>query len=167
MALEVIVRPAVFPDIRPGNARDARSDDPSRGRAVIGGGGGQVIDLVQSQSSNTQKQHQTEEIRVSDIIRVYRIKTTPKPPPGQIDPNYDPKIPLQSNERIDFNVYVDQENMWQVITVMHTGETRRTYYRRIADHLDEDYPKGNARVVVTDIMTKTGQGRGLVDLVLP
>lgn len=167
MALEIIVRPAVFPDIRPKTARDARSGDPARGRAVITGGGGQVIDLVQSQQLGTQKQHTTEEYRVSDIIRVYRIKTTPKPPPGTIDPNYDPKAPLQGNETIDFNVWVDSENMWQIITVLHTGETRRTFFRRTADHLDVDYPKGNALVVVTDIVVPTKEGRGLVDLILP
>ena len=167
MALEIIVRPAVFPDIRPKPARDARSEDPARGRAVIGGGSGQVIDIVQSQQLSTQKQHTSEEYRVTDIIRVYRIKTTPKPPPGTIPAGYDPKMPLQSNETIDYNVWVDQENMWQIITVLHTGETRRTFFRRVADHLDVDYPKGNAQVVVTDIVTPTKQGRGLVDLILP
>lgn len=169
-SLERVVRPAVMPDIRPPLPRDARgsaSSDPDEGLGVIAGGGGTVINLAQSFRSSTQKQHQSEEYRVSDIIRVYRIKTTPKPPPGTVDPSYDPKAPRQSNERIDYNVWIDHENMWQIIHVLHTGETRRTFYRRVADHLDEDYPKGNARVVKSDIVVKTRGGRGYVDLILP
>lgn len=145
--LETVVRPAVFPDIRPSSARDARPVDPDRGRAHINGSGGQVIDLAQSFSQNTQKQHVSEEYRVFDIIRIYRTFQN-----------------ANGQTQIDRNSWIDQEVMWQVITVLHTGETRRTIYRKPQP---QDYPNGNMEIIAENIIRKTRGPGNLVDLILP
>jgi hypothetical protein len=49
--LEVVVRPVVFPNIRPAPPRIlAPEDDPTKGLATIGGSGGQSVDLTRSWS---------------------------------------------------------------------------------------------------------------------
>lgn len=159
--LEVVVRPRVFPDIRPDKADIAVADNPGAGRGVISGGGGQVIDLQYSYNADVQKQHQSEEYRVYDIIRIFRfVPTNGEPPvsPGGNQP------PLPQAGRVDRTVYIDQEVMWQVIHVLHTGETRRTFYRRPSS---DDYPNGNMEVVAADIIRKTKGPDNLVDLIIP
>lgn len=175
--LEVVVRPRVFPDIRPGDAEPARNDNPGFGRGIIGGGGGQVIDLQYSYRASTQKQHQSEEYRVFDIIRVYRVKPATQPnllpppntPPGAVKPatrsaGIDYSLPLQPGERIDKSTWTDQEVMWQIMHVLHTGEIKRTVYKRPDSR---DYPKGNMVVIEQDIIRKTKGPTNLVDLILP
>jgi len=72
---EVIVRPVVFPNIRPAPPRVlAPEDDPTQGIAVISGSGGKLIDLPHnwSVSVSRQKPHQ-EAVRQYDEERVYQV----------------------------------------------------------------------------------------------
>lgn len=74
--LEVVVRPVVFPNIRPQTPRILPPiNDPEQGFATIGGGGGKVLQLTHSYSFSLSrnKPHQ-ETKRESDIDRVYQKK---------------------------------------------------------------------------------------------
>jgi hypothetical protein len=71
---EVIVRPVVFPNIRPQAPRVlAPASDPTQGIATIGGSGGRVIDLPHSwQVSSSHTVAQTETERTYDVDRIYK-----------------------------------------------------------------------------------------------
>jgi hypothetical protein len=73
---EVIVRPAVFPNIRPAPPRVlAPVNDPTQGIAVIGGSGGKLIDLPHSWSVSfsQRKSQQQETKRQFNKERVYQV----------------------------------------------------------------------------------------------
>jgi hypothetical protein len=73
---EVIVRPAILPNIRPAPPRVlAPEDDPTKGFATIGGSGGKLIDLPHtwSVSLSRQKQQQQETARQFDKERVSQV----------------------------------------------------------------------------------------------
>lgn len=162
MGLEVIVRPRVVPDFRPRDVRDVRSN-PQQGLFQITGGSGQLVELTHSFSSSTQKQHQSEEYRVFDIIRIFKVKPATNKADGSPGP-IDYTLPLQPGERIDKTVYTDQEVMWQIIHVSHTGETRRTVYKKPRP---SDWKKGNMEVLAENIVRKTKGNKNLHDLILP
>lgn len=68
---EVIVRPAVFPNIRPAPTRSLPpADDPEQGQAVLSGGSGQVIALTHSFSASGSRPGGTETQRTYDVVRV-------------------------------------------------------------------------------------------------
>lgn len=70
---EVIVRPVVFPNIRPAPTRSLPpEDDPKKGVCVIHGSGGQLVDLPASWSVSTSKQRSTETERRVDEVRIYQ-----------------------------------------------------------------------------------------------
>lgn len=70
---EVIVRPAVFPNIRPAPPRVlAPEDNPEQGKATIGGGGGGVIGESYSSSISISRNRPTEQKRRVDETRVYQ-----------------------------------------------------------------------------------------------
>ena len=68
---EVVVRPVVFPSIRPVARVFVPEDAPDKGIAVIGGSGGKLIDLPHSSSVSSSKSRMVEVKRVYDIARVY------------------------------------------------------------------------------------------------
>lgn len=72
---EVIVRPIVFPNIRPPLARAlAPESNPDQGFATISGTGGKLIDLPHSWSaSHTETKQQQETKRQYDVERVYQM----------------------------------------------------------------------------------------------
>jgi hypothetical protein len=73
---EVIVRPVVFPNIRPTSPRVlAPADDPTQGLAVISGSGGKLIDLPHSWSVSLSRQKEAwmEQKRQFDKERVYQV----------------------------------------------------------------------------------------------
>jgi len=75
MGFETIVRPAVFPSIRPAPAQPvAPPDEPGKGVAVFSGGGGKLVALpyTSSMSFSRTKQHQHEVERTVDVKRVYQ-----------------------------------------------------------------------------------------------
>jgi len=74
MGFETVVRPVVFPNIRPAAPRALRIEDaPDKGIAVINGGSNSVVDLPFSFSSNWSKHRMVEVKRVYDKVRVYYV----------------------------------------------------------------------------------------------
>jgi len=70
---EVVVRPVVFPNIRPGPTRSlAPDEDPEKGLVVLGGSGGGLIGLTYSESLSWSKSKQTEVKRRFDVQRVHQ-----------------------------------------------------------------------------------------------
>jgi hypothetical protein len=73
--LEVVVRPVVFPDIRPAPAQPLpAADDPDKGFAVIRGNGAKHIDLTNSYSASVSTATQRETKRRVDVARIYQKK---------------------------------------------------------------------------------------------
>jgi hypothetical protein len=83
---EVVVRPAVLPNIRPAPPRVlAPADDPEQGKAEIGGGGLSTISESYSYSSSVSRNKPTEVKRRVDVTRIYQKGNTsslPPPAPG-------------------------------------------------------------------------------------
>jgi hypothetical protein len=72
---ETVVRPAVFPSIRPAPARSLPpKGDPSKGFCVIKGSSGKTVDLPSSWSASTSKSRATETERRVDEVRVYQVE---------------------------------------------------------------------------------------------
>ena len=70
---EVIVRPVVFPNIRPLPSRSLPPvDDATAGQAVLSGSSGQVIALTHSYSASVSSQGGRETERTFDEARVYQ-----------------------------------------------------------------------------------------------
>jgi hypothetical protein len=70
---EVIVRPVVFPNIRPSPTRSLPpADDPEQGQAVFSGGSGQVIALTHSFSASASSSGGSETKRTYDVARIYQ-----------------------------------------------------------------------------------------------
>jgi hypothetical protein len=70
---EVVVRPVVFPNIRPAPAQSvAPADDPTKGICTIHGSSGKHIDLPFSWSVNTSSSRPQEVKRRFDVARVYQ-----------------------------------------------------------------------------------------------
>jgi hypothetical protein len=68
---EVIVRPVVFPNIRPAPTRSLPpADDPEQGQAVLSGGSGQVIALTHSFTAGGSRPDGTETERMFDVVRI-------------------------------------------------------------------------------------------------
>lgn len=70
---EVVVRPAIFPDIRPRAKQSLPpQDDPEKGFAEIKGNPGKVISLSDSLSISSSYSRPTETERRVDDVRVYQ-----------------------------------------------------------------------------------------------
>lgn len=70
---EIVVRPVVFPDIRPAPAQPVPpADDPNKGFATINGNGGKSFTLQWSYSSSASTSQHTEIKRREDEGRVYQ-----------------------------------------------------------------------------------------------
>jgi hypothetical protein len=68
---EVIVRPVVFPNIRPAPSRSLPpADDATQGQAVLSGSSGQVIALTHSYSASASSSGGTETERTFDVARI-------------------------------------------------------------------------------------------------
>jgi hypothetical protein len=78
---EVVVRPVVFPNIRPASPRVLLPEDASeQGIAVINGSDGKLIDLSASEQSSWTRTHLVEAKRRYDKVRVPYSR-----PDGSID----------------------------------------------------------------------------------
>lgn len=72
---EVVVRPVVFPDIRPAPAQPVPpADDPEKGFATIRGNGGHQFTTSSSYSSSSSSSQRSEFKRREDEVRVYQQK---------------------------------------------------------------------------------------------
>lgn len=74
---ESIVRPVVFPDIRPMPKQSVRpqedsSDDPEKGMCVIRGTNGKIVQLPYSYNASSSSNDATEIKRQVDEVRVYQ-----------------------------------------------------------------------------------------------
>jgi hypothetical protein len=74
---ETIVRPVVFPNIRPTpkqsvRPQEAASDDPEKGMCVIRGTSGKIVQLPYSFSSHMSKSQPVETERRFDEVRVFQ-----------------------------------------------------------------------------------------------
>lgn len=71
---ETIVRPVVFPDIRPPPAQTLPpAADPEKGFCTINGNPAKEVNLTTSWSSSTSTSHQVETQRRVDTARVYQM----------------------------------------------------------------------------------------------
>jgi hypothetical protein len=74
MAFEVVVRPVVFPDIRPAPAQPVLpADDPTQGFATISGNPAKTIQVSESYSSSISSNQRSEVERRVDETRVYQM----------------------------------------------------------------------------------------------
>lgn len=73
--LEVVVRPVIFPDIRPAPRPSVvpAETDPEQGLVVIRGASAKTIDLPSSYSVSFTVTYATEKKRRFDVARVYQI----------------------------------------------------------------------------------------------
>lgn len=72
-SFEVVVRPVVFPNIRPAPARSLPpEDDPTKGFAIIRGNGGQIVNNSKSVSLTLSRSRANETQRRVDDVRVYQ-----------------------------------------------------------------------------------------------
>jgi len=70
---ETIVRPVVFPNIRPVPTRSLPpEDDPEKGKCTIGGGGGGIIAITENKSVSGSSHNPKETERRVDVARVYQ-----------------------------------------------------------------------------------------------
>jgi len=73
MGFEVVVRPVVFPNIRPAPARSLPpQDDPTKGFAQIRGNGATTVGLSYSYSASASSSQKVEDKRRVDVARVYQ-----------------------------------------------------------------------------------------------
>jgi hypothetical protein len=74
MGFEVVVRPVVFPNIRPAPAQSSPApDNAESGIATINGSSGQFLDLQYSWSASTSQSKARETKRRYDTARVYQM----------------------------------------------------------------------------------------------
>src|SRR6185436_20732933 len=72
-AFETIVRPMVFPNIRPIPTRSLPpEDDPEQGKCEIGGGGGGIVAVTENISVSGSTHNPKEVERRVDTARVYQ-----------------------------------------------------------------------------------------------
>jgi hypothetical protein len=70
---EIVVRPAIFPDIRPAPAQPVPpADDPNKGFATIHGNGGHQFSTSSSYSVSASSSQRSETERRSDEARIYQ-----------------------------------------------------------------------------------------------
>jgi hypothetical protein len=74
MAFEVVVRPVIFPNIRPAKVQQPPNppDDPNADQCVITGSSGKSIDLPYSWSVSMSQSKRVETKRRVDVARVYQ-----------------------------------------------------------------------------------------------
>jgi len=76
MVLEVVVRPVVFPNIRPARPRVlVKSDDPEQGMVVMGGGSSKFVSTSYSYNYSYSRAEKKQEVkRQVDKKRVYQVE---------------------------------------------------------------------------------------------
>jgi hypothetical protein len=67
---EVVVRPAILPNIRPAPTRSLPPDDPEQGLATLSGSSGRLIALTYSYTGSSSTNGGTETQRTFDVARI-------------------------------------------------------------------------------------------------
>lgn len=145
--VEVIVRPSVFPDIRPKVRVEAAPDDADAGRAVLTGMDGLVLDLNLSLSQHHSKQDGREDIRRYMIVRVFQTNpiVTPLAAAAASGPAAR-AVSINSENYVDVEMpYAIQFSRWE------DGPTFTRYYRK---PVAEDYPNGNVQILEEDLIRR-------------
>ena len=144
---EVIVRPVVFPNIRPAPAQPLPpADEPDKGFATIRGNGGKQITLSYSHSSSASSSTHSEIERRVDQARIYQ-----KNDDGSI--NKDNFIDVEAANRIrmagppSFQVAANPVAGFDVFDVPRSRDKTTFYYGRIRE---ED----NIKIIKTDVIKK-------------
>jgi hypothetical protein len=111
---ETVVRPVVFPDIRPAPAQPLPpQDNPNQGLCTITGSSGKTIDLPYSYSISSSESRPTETRRRVDVARVYQMNDD-----GTVN----------KDNFVDINV---ANKIW-----MRDGETQQTQYYTAVQETD-------------------------------
>jgi len=136
---ELIVRPAVFPDIRPQAPRTLTTPattDPTQGIAILGGAGGKLIDLTESYSQSWSRSLPAiESRRRVDKVRTYFTN---------------------ADGTIDENQWVDTE----VITKVWLHDISQDYTRRYA----APQADASSEIMETGVMKYNPSFRGTGEL---
>jgi hypothetical protein len=118
MGLEVVVRPVVFPNIRPTTPRVLlpTSDSPEQGLCVLGGGSGKFVSTSYSWSVNiTKSKPKKEEKRQVDKKRIYQVDEQGNVEKGNyVDVEQTKKIKLKGEadtDKIIYALHSDPENI--------------------------------------------------------
>ena len=98
---ETVVRPSVLPDIRP-PWRPVVLPNGNQGPAVLGGSGGQVIELTRSESARWSKQKAIEKQRTYHKLRIPYTN-----PDGTLD--WDRYTEIEVMDKVDFLDYAGKE----------------------------------------------------------
>lgn len=117
---EVIVRPAVFPNIRPNPARVLPpEDDPTKGMVVMAGGGASSTALTYSYSISVQKQPtKVEEKRQVDKEKVKQVDKN-----GNInEKNF---VEIERLKKVKFKEDEDDENVDQATRFKYADPPER------------------------------------------
>ena len=105
---EVIVRPMVLPNIRPAPPRILAPEvDPASGIVVLGGAGGRLINLTESESNSRNSSRATETKRTFKKQRIYN---------------------KDDSGTVDKSQFVDVETIQKLWTVDGSGKETETTY---------------------------------------
>lgn len=125
---EVVVRPVVFPNIRPAPTRALSPEDtPEQGIAVLSGSGGALIDLSVSEQTSWSRAHLVEAKRVYDKVRIPYTR---------------------QDGTFDYSRYTEVEVIREVDFFDNASHTKHRYadFKEPAD--------GSARIVQTGLVRK-------------
>ena len=138
---EVIVRPVVFPVIRPGRARAlAPEDDPEKGIAEFTGSSGGLVDLTFSETHSWSKSKPVEVERTVAVERVYQKE---KDAPGGQGLNG----PLPKG--VNPENYVDIERMEKLVVAEANGQWTETFY---AKPKPDDPERSNIEIMTPELV---------------
>jgi hypothetical protein len=147
---EIVVRPVVFPNLRPAPARSLPPpDDPEKGFAVIRGNGAKSVSLSYSYSASWSKSRPTEMERRSDEVTVYQEEDD-----GTV--NKDNYVKMKVANRIKMRRENDPYEKKDGSTGLPPGRlgiNETSYYQRVK-------PSNNVEVTRTDIVDKADSGGG-------
>lgn len=134
-----IVRPEIFPDIRPKVSITAfpaqePEKDPNAGRTILSGNDGQVIDLNKNVSASMSRNQGREEKRKYDIARVYQAVENKNT--GAVTVNKSNYVDVEMPTKIRFRRG-------------EKGPTRLDVYRTPKQ---EDYKNKNVEIRETDLV---------------
>ncbi|HMF26166.1 MAG TPA: hypothetical protein VKG24_29160 [Pseudolabrys sp.] len=130
--LEVVVRPAILPNIRPVAPRLlAPEDNPEQGVATLGGSGGQVISLAYHfQSSMQREMPHYETQRTYDVDRIYQENDD-----GSI--NKDNYVDVERVKKMRLKDASDQVYMWSFATPPQLDNVSTIHSNQVRDGVAE------------------------------
>lgn len=109
---EVVVRPAILPNIRPAPTRSLPPDDPEQGLAVLSGSSGKLIALTYSYTASSSSSGGRETHRTFDVARIKQI---------------------DSSGQVNHDNYVDVEVANQIKVRSDSGQTSTFHYTPIEE----------------------------------